>query len=248
MGKTQAANDAPVGGIVLMYAMQAEADPLLVQCNAVEMPLPGPAWLPFRLFRCTHAGREFQALVSGVDTRFDVDNIGLEAATLMAYVAIEKLQPALMISCGTAGGFAALGAQIGTVYLGDTFLFHDRHVPLPGFEHSALSKTRTFDAGALAQRLGLARVTVSSGSSLLRSAADIAVMQTHDVHAKEMEVAALAWVCQLAGVPLLAVKSVTNLLDHEVSSEAQFAENFPVAVQALARETQRVLDALPAKS
>lgn len=245
MPNAQVANEQGARGIVLMYAMQAEGEPLLAHCHAVEMPLPGPAWLPFRLFRCTQGARTFHALVSGVDTRFDVDNIGLEAATLMAYVAIEKLQPALMVSCGTAGGFAALGAQIGTVYLGDTFLFHDRHVPLPGFDRSGISKTRTFDVTTLAQRLGLARVTVSSGSSLLRSDADISVMQAHEAHAKEMEVAALAWVCQLAGVPLLAIKSVTNLLDHEVSSEAQFAENFPVAVQALTRETLRVLAALP---
>lgn len=245
MGDASATTSVGTNGVVLMYAMQAEAEPLLAHCKSTEIPLPGPAWLPFRLFRCDYAAGQFHALISGVDTRFDVDNIGLEAATLMAYIAIEKLRPALMISCGTAGGFSALGAQIGTVYLSDTFLFHDRHVPLPGFDRSALSKTQTYDATALAQRLGLARVTVSSGSSLQRSAADIAVMQAHEVHAKEMEVAALAWVCQLAGVPLLAIKSVTNLLDHDASSEEQFAQNFPVAVDALARETWRVLDALP---
>jgi len=230
--------------IVLVYAMQAEADPFLARSHAVEVAMPGPAWLPFRLFRCAHGRHALHALVSGVDARFGVDNIGLEAATLMACVAIEHLRPELLVSCGTAGGFAARGAGIGTVYLGDTFLFHDRHVPLPGFAQSALSKTRTYDADALARALGLARVAVSSGSSLQRRDEDIAVMHAHDAHAKEMEVAALAWVCQLAGVPLLAIKSVTNLLDREGSSEAQFRANFPVAVAALAQETGRVLDAL----
>lgn len=232
--------------IVLVYAMQAEADPFLARCSAVEVAMPGPSWLPFRLFRCAHDRHEVHALVSGVDARFGVDNIGLEAATLMAYVAIEQWRPALMISCGTAGGFAARGAQIGTVYVGDTFLFHDRHVPLPGFAQSGLSKTRTYDAAALAEALGLTRIAVSSGSSLRRSDDDIAVMHAHDVHAKEMEVAALAWVCQLAGVPLLAIKSVTNLLDHDSRSEDQFRTHFPVAVAALARETERVLATLGA--
>lgn len=230
--------------IVLVYAMQAEAAPFLAHCSAAELPMPGPSWLPFRLFRCVHERHDVLALVSGVDARFGVDNIGLEAATLMASVAIEHLRPDLMISCGTAGAFAARGAGIGTVYLGDTFLFHDRHVPMPGFAESALSRTQTWDAGVLAQALGLARVTVSSGSSLKRSEDDIAVMRAYDVHAKEMEVAALAWVCQLAGIPLLAVKSVTNLLDRESASEEQFLENFPAAVAALSRETRRVLDAL----
>lgn len=227
--------------VVLVYAMQAEAEPFLKACAASEVPLPAPAWLPFRVFHCPHETLTLHALVSGVDARFGVDNIGLEAATLMAYIAIEHLAPDVLVSCGTAGGFAARGAQIGTVYLGDTFLFHDRHVPLPGFDRSGLSKTSTFDAGAMADRLALPRVNVSSGSSLMRSAADITVMSDHDARAKEMEAAALAWVCQLSGVRLLAVKSVTNLLDHEENSEAQFERHFSSAVQALARETRRVV-------
>jgi len=232
--------------IVLLYAMQAEAEPFLRHCKTTELPLPGPtAWLPFRLFRCLLGDRELHVLVSGTDARFDVDNIGLEAATLLSYLAIRELQPDLLISCGTAGGFSGYGARIGTVYLADTFLFHDRHVPLPGFEHSALSKTKTFDALALAKKLNLPRVTVSSGSSLQRSDADLAIMAEHDVRAKEMEVAAIAWVCQLSGTPLLAIKSITNLLDVAESSEEQFQRHFAFAVQALALQTRRVLKALP---
>lgn len=230
---------------LLLYAMQAEANPLLQLAGANPVPLPAPPWLPFRLYRGQLDGREVHALVSGIDARYDVDNIGLEAATLMAYVAIDALKPGLVVSCGTAGGFAAHGAQVGTVYLADTFLFHDRHVPLPGFRESALSITRTFDAGLLAERLALERVTVSSGSSLQRAESDIAVMLANDVRAKEMEVAAIAWVCQLAGMPLLAVKSVTNLLDHPDSSEAQFERHFGVAVDALTAQVRRVLAALP---
>lgn len=229
---------------VLLYAMQAEADPFLQSCSAHEETMPGPSWLPFRLFRGACDGKPFRALVSGVDTRFDVDNIGLEAATLMSYLAISELRPDLLLSCGTAGGFAAHGAGIGTVYLADTFLFHDRHVPLPGFAESGLSKSQTFDAGPLAARLQLPRVTVSSGSSLKRSQAEIDVMREHDVRAKEMEVAAVAWVCQMSRMPLLAIKSITNLLDHDDSSEAQFQRHFSEAVQALAIQTRRVLGAL----
>lgn len=231
--------------VVMLFAMQAEAAPLLAATAARELPLPGPAWLPFRLYRCAVPGLDLQALVSGVDARFAVDNIGLEAATLMAFHAVRELAPDLLVSCGTAGGFAAHGAGIGTVYLADTFLFHDRHVPLPGFAQSALSRTQTWDATPLAVRLGLPRVTVSSGSSLLRSETDLAVMRDHDARAKEMEVAAVAWVCQLSATPLLAIKSVTNLLDAaDDSSEAQFERHFASAVAALTRETQRVLAAL----
>lgn len=230
--------------IVLLYAMQAEAEPFLQAVDAHEVDCPGASWLPFRLFQfCLHEQR-VHAMVSGADARFQVDNIGLEPATLMAYTAIHHLAPDLLISAGTAGGFDALGATIGTVYLADHFLFHDRHVPLEGFEQSALSLVSTFDAKTLAEQLQLPRVTASSGSSLKRSADDIAVMKLHHVGAKEMEAAAIAWVAQLSNTPLLAIKSITNVLEHEESSEAQFTRHFALAVQALTHQTKRVLSAL----
>lgn len=234
--------------LCFLFAMQSEAERFLQALSATPQSVPWPSWLPFRLFHSAFAEHDIHLIISGEDQRFSVDNIGLEAASLMTYLALENLQPDLLISAGTCGGFAANGAQIGTVYLADTFLFHDRHVPLPGFADSSISHTKTYDVSALAESLALPITTVSSGSSLLKQDSDLAVMARFNVGAKEMEVAAVAWVCQLASQPMLALKSVTNLLDEQDSSEQQFVRHFALAVQRLTHESLRLLEVLPKRN
>jgi nucleoside phosphorylase len=56
-----------------------------------------------------------------------------------------------------------------------------------------------------------------------------------------MEAAAIAWVAGLYRVPFLALKSITNLLDHSGTSEAQFLQNLDLAVASL---TGKLLEAL----
>ena len=43
----------------------------------------------------------------------------------------QVLRPDLIISVGTAGGFAARGAAIGDVFVATGFANHDRRIPLP---------------------------------------------------------------------------------------------------------------------
>ncbi len=43
----------------------------------------------------------------------------------------QALRPDLVISVGTAGGFAARGAAIGDVFVATGFANHDRRIPLP---------------------------------------------------------------------------------------------------------------------
>lgn len=43
----------------------------------------------------------------------------------------QALRPDLIISVGTAGGFAARGAAIGDVFVATGFANHDRRIPLP---------------------------------------------------------------------------------------------------------------------
>ena len=60
-----------------------------------------------------------------------VDNVGTVPAALTAYLSIQQLQPDLVISIGTAGGFKAQGGCIGDVYVSTGFANHDRHIPIP---------------------------------------------------------------------------------------------------------------------
>ena len=40
-----------------------------------------------------------------------------------------------------------------------------------------------------------------------------------------MEAAAIAWVAMLYKTPIIAIKSITNLLDHDNASEKEFIKN-----------------------
>lgn len=60
-----------------------------------------------------------------------MDNVGTPAASLTTYLAAQAFQPDLAISLGTAGGFKAKGAAIGSVFIGTATVNHDRRIPLP---------------------------------------------------------------------------------------------------------------------
>lgn len=59
-----------------------------------------------------------------------------------------------------------------------------------------------------------------------------------------MEAAAIAWVASLFGIPFLAVKSITNIVDEENLSEIAFQENFPIACATLTEILTNLLHTL----
>jgi 5'-methylthioadenosine nucleosidase len=235
--------------IVILMAMQEEASPIIDAFKLSENKKIIPNLLPFKCYQSTTSSNlkniRLTLLTSGMDTRYQVDNIGCEAATLMAYQAISLFNPELLISAGTAGGFEALGAEIGTTYIGDQyFIFHDRIVPLAGFEQSAIGKFPAADMRAMATELGLKTGIISTGSSLQKNTQDKTIIESHAAVAKEMEAAAIAWVAMLYKVPMTAIKSITNLVDLDNQSEHEFVKNFDVAVNALRDNMLRVINYL----
>jgi hypothetical protein len=61
--------------------------------------------------------------------------------------------------------------------------------------------------------LGLKLGVVSSGNSLDYTDRCMEIMGQHQAAVKEMEAAAIAWVCELFGTPLLCIKSITDIVD-----------------------------------
>lgn len=228
-------------------AMAQEASPLIDHYDLQLKPGFFPPALPFQCYQnpqYTH----ITLITSGKDPRYQVDNIGTQAATLQAYAAITHLEPDLVINAGTAGGFANRGAQIGTVYLSaKACVFHDRHVPIQGFAESAVGHYPVSDVTQMANALGLATGVISSGSSLEKSEKDLKVIEGFQAVGKEMEAAAIAWVCSLHQIPFIAVKSITNLLDRAGSSEAQFLLNLNLASQQLTEKMVQIVDYLQAE-
>jgi nucleoside phosphorylase len=132
--------------------------------------------------------------------------------------------------------------HIATVYLSQShFVFHDRHVPLDGFRESAIGGYPALDVSAMAQALAFPTGVISTGSSLEKSDRDLEVLGDNAAVAKEMEAAGIAWVAMLYGVPMLAVKSITNIVDQNNQSETEFVRNFTQASASLTQGLCSVL-------
>ena len=229
--------------ICLLFAMHGEAkstiDSLgLTQCDQFETDK-----LPCEIYAGKFRQSEVFLVTYGKDRRYDVDFIGPIPAALTSMKICEIIEPEIVISCGTAGGFKNKGAEIGTVYLSaEKCIFHDRRIPLPGFDESGIGHYPVLNVTGMAKSLDLPLGIVSSGSSLEKSEKDLDIMKKYDAVAKEMEAASIALVCSLHEIPFFCIKSITNLLDIEGASESQFQKNFEHAVACLHKQILRVLD------
>ena len=224
--------------------MDAEAAPTREHYGLQSVVSPWSSALPMRVYRGsipTGDGIcELNLVHNGQCTTHGVDNIGTQPATLATYIAIEHLRPDLLINAGTCGGFQSRGAQIGDVYVADPEIqYHDRRIAIPGFESYGRGHYPSLRLGALAETLGLKRGVVSTGNALDMPAQDRDHMNRYGVHAKDMEAAAIAWVAHLLHAPLIALKSVTDIVDGAHPTEEEFLRN-------LARASERLQDRLSA--
>lgn len=206
-----------------------------------------------------------------------VDNIGTVPAALMTYLALselsnEKDKPGttgargdsapspsssspsssapvdLVISAGTAGGFRSRGAQIGDVYCATAFANHDRRIPLPKFDEYGVWRTDAHPAPRMVKELSLKTGAVSTGNSLDWHELDMRAMSASEASVKEMEASGVAWACSLHGVPLLALKAVTDIVDGGKAAEEEFLANLEKASEALHFALRGALEFLVGKS
>ena len=158
-------------------------------------------------------GESLSVVLNGVDRNRDL--IGCEAAAVTTQVAIQKLQPDLVISCGTCGGWQRYGARVGQTYIADGVMFHDRRVPGDNeWDTQGLGNYKVWEGSwRIAEVLGLPMGKVTTGSSFDLSPEEDALIDANGGRLKEMEGAAVAFVCSLYKVPVMLVKVVTNLRD-----------------------------------
>lgn len=235
-------------GIAVVMAMEQEAAGL-VKALGLERFTPHPRYqeTSFLFFRGTYRRLRIHLVLPGEDPRFKRDKIGTESAAVAAFAAVREFDPDLLINAGTCGSFAAAGAQIGKVYLSESaFYFHDRRIPLPGWERYALGGYPSLDVKALAAKMGLETANVSSGNSLDYTDQELAVMRSNGAILKEMEAGAIAGVAFATKTPFFALKSVTNLIDTNPDSPSEFEKNFSLAVAALDEKWPALFEALAA--
>jgi len=235
--------------VALIFAMEAEARPLIDELGLEYDPTLGDPRLPFKHFRGSLDGRiELLLSLSGKDSRYQVDHIGTEPATLNAYVSLSKFQPDLCINAGTAGGFRSRGCAIGDVFMIDRpCKFHDHRIPIPGFDAYGIGSYPVFAPQEMATALGLKLGGVSTGNSLDYTDVCLEIIEKNEGHVKEMEAAAIAWVASLLKVPFLALKSVTDIVDGEHPTHEEFLRNLDAASRRIREKTLDVLRYLSAR-
>ena len=85
---------------------------------------------------------------------------------------------------------------------------------------------------------------VTTGSSLDMQPCDLQIIQENGGELKDMEGAAVAFVCSLLNTPILFVKSVTDLCDSGAETFEEFSRNLAKASQALKETNIKVIDHL----
>ena len=222
-------------------AMSAEAAPVIERLGA--QPIDAVAGLAFTWFRGERADCEVIVALNGRDARHGVDKIATQPATLNTYLALDRHRPDMVITAGTAGGWARAGGAIGDVYLSaDRFVYHDRRIAIPGFDAYGVGSYPAVDADALARAIGCKQGVITTGNSLDETAADRRMIDASGAVVKDMEAAAVAWVGELLAVPVLAVKAITDLVDAHADTVEQFEANLAMAAGRLCDALVAVID------
>ncbi|MFI4956524.1 MAG: hypothetical protein ACHQAX_04885 [Gammaproteobacteria bacterium] len=220
--------------IVILMAMLGEAQPLITALGMKKSP-EGLPLLTSEVYSTRIDGTEIFLVTNGTCSIFNVDQIGTQPAAVTSYSAILNLQPDMIINAGTAGGFQRKGGDIGNVYIASEVKYHDRRIPLDNFEEYGVGAHICVNIDDLVEDLGLKKGVVCTSNSLDATPEDHRLMSQYDASLKEMEAAAIAGVAKNAGVPFLAIKSITDLVDHPADAAEQFLANFDLSVRNLAQ-------------
>jgi nucleoside phosphorylase len=229
--------------ICYIVAMRAEATPF-IEHYGVKLLDGFFAPLPCQCYHTQVQGSDLYVVLNGEQHGSDL--VGCEAASVATLAAIQKIQPDLVINSGTCGAFRSNGAGIGDVYLGSGVMFHDRRVPGDdAWGTQALGNYPVWEGtSALAQKLGFKLGKVTTGSSLDMQPCDEQIIRENHGELKDMEGAAVAFVCSLFHLPILFVKSVTDLCDSGAATFDEFSKNLALASENLRRANVLIIDEL----
>jgi 5'-methylthioadenosine nucleosidase len=200
--------------------------------------------------------RRITVIVNGKDTVYGtgVDNCGTVPAALATFLALDRIvgtstphdiqasNQVLLINAGTCGGFQRQGVGIGDVVLLTGVAFHDRRIPIPGFDTYGVGALQcAFSPIHLAHQYGYRLGVGTTGDSLDKTETDDERMMANDATVKDMEAAAIAWSCALHQIPFVGVKVVTDIVDGNKPTQEEFLENLHTASVSLQQALPNVL-------
>lgn len=231
---------------MINIAMEAEATPFIDHLQLTLLDDFFPSQMPFRAYRGLYQGHTTVTVVTnGKDSVYQTEacNVGTVSAAMVTLLALQKDRPDVYLNAGTAGGFSREGATIGDIFVTSHFVFHDRRIPIPGYDAYGVGKLpSTVNATALAAHYDWKVGVCSTGNSLDKTAECEANMLQHQAAVKDMEVAAIAWTAKLHETKFGSIKVVTDIVDGNVPTQDEFLANLMKASQQLQHALPMVLD------
>ena len=243
--------------------MEQEATPFVEHLGLTRVEGYFPSQTPFLAFEgLSNNGIKVTVITMGKDGVYGtgVDNAGTVPASLATFWSlqhgtrsgdgsgrgIEKYD--LVMNAGTCGGFQRKGMAIGDVLLTTGVAHHDRRIPIPGYDVLGIGQLTTMDPTLMAEALDYKTGICSTGNSLDKVDKDDELMLANDASVKDMEAAAIAWVCQMCDqTPYLGVKVVTDVVDGDVPTHEEFMANLTSAAKSLQQALPKILDHLSGK-
>lgn len=223
-----------IGRVAILIAMEAEGMPLLRELEGLKEDETGLPGLPALCYSGTYHGLEVVVVMNGQHPVHGVTSVGTTPAAVTAYAALHRFKPDLLLNAGTAGGFKRQGGAIGDVYVSTAVVLHDRRIPIPGFEGYENGRLTTFvPDGLLKSQPTWKAGIVTTSNSLDYTPEDEARMRDNGASVKEMEAAAIADVAQGCGVPFMALKVITDIVDGDRPTQDEFTENLGTAAASL---------------
>eukprot|EP00440_Ansanella_granifera_P019232 gb/GFBE01020893.1/.p1 GENE.gb/GFBE01020893.1/~~gb/GFBE01020893.1/.p1 ORF type:complete len:254 (+),score=66.37 gb/GFBE01020893.1/:1-762(+) len=227
---------------VLVYvAMVAEASLVIEELGLELKPGLLPGHLGAQAYQGCYHGGLVTLVVSGPEGSAGPDRVGTVPASVITYASIQALKPDLVLNVGTAGGFEGRGCAVGDVFLATEFVNHDRRISLGNFKEYGIDRRSAHLAPRLLDSLGLKAGTVSTGNSLDRCDADMCSLAECGADVKDMEAAAIAWTAALTETPVMALKTITDIVDGSEPSPDEFARNLGAAQQKLREYVPKVI-------
>jgi 5'-methylthioadenosine nucleosidase len=231
--------------VYIQFAMGLECNPLVAALKATKTDFHWVGAFPFEFYTSQLKNLEILIGLAGMDPVHQVDSIGSVPASVLASFAIREFRPDLVLNAGTCGGFLSSEHRIGEVLLGSQYVaFHGRRIDLPRMREYGIGKYVVASSANLSKHCALRQGIVSTSDALDFSLEDKVYMAENQGTLKEMEAAAIGWVCQFYKAPFLPIKTVTDFVDHGAATAEQFMTNYAVSVENLKTEMLKILNYL----
>lgn len=240
------AANTPSKKILLVVAMQEEAEPIIRKLHLTPKRSPDPR-LPMKIYRGKQGQAEIELVLNGIDPVYDAENIGTQPAVLSTYLGITHFNPDIIISVGTAGGRPEFNVQLGHIYLSKKIYFYRRQFHSPQYKLYGAGGYESMPSDNLLKVAKVHQGIVCSGDIFDETAEDRKIMLEQQCEIIDMEAAGVAWVAMLARKPMFSLKGVTNYVGHAGAHE-EFLKHHVAVTNALAGKLRIIIDEVSSAS